>query len=309
MTKTSQTYCYKRLSVSKYHKPSFQQKEKDVLYGIQGMTLSASNVILITNSNTNLEELDQELLKKTVLLVHPNSGHDNISSQFIKKSHFPIIIGNTIRANAVSEYILSCVFKFFCSLPSSNIWEDGRLFDRKLLKDSKILIIGYGHIGKIVHASLSHLTTTVDVLDPHKAARNMIIHSHLDELNLGDYDVIIMACSLNETTKHMIDESLLSKLKKNVLIINAARGKLINECDLVSFLKMNPGSFAFLDVFENEPYRQPKDFWPKNCFKTSHIAGVYKNLDEEIINFEKSVINLFINNKKDFKNIVLNHSI
>ena len=150
MTKTSQTYCYKRLSVSKYHKPSFQQKEKDVLYGIQGMTLSASNVILITNSNTNLEELDQELLKKTVLLVHPNAGHDNISSQFIKKSHFPIIIGNTIRANAVSEYILSCVFKFFCSLPSSNIWEDGRLFDRKLLKDSKILIIGYGHIGKIV---------------------------------------------------------------------------------------------------------------------------------------------------------------
>lgn len=88
----------------------------------------------------------------------------------------------------------------------------------------------------------------------------------------------------------MIDKHFLNALKDSALIINAARGELIKTNDLVNFLKANDEAFAVLDVFEKEP----NDFFEfsdlRNIKLTSHIAGVYKNIDLHTIDFETSVI-------------------
>ena len=64
--------------------------------------------------------------------------------------------------------------------------------------------------------------------------------------------------------------------------------------DLLKYLNETPGATAYLDVFEEEPYNDKTAQLP-NLFKSSHIAGVYKNIDQEIIGFTQTVIQNFVN--------------
>ena len=98
----------------------------------------------------------------------------------------------------------------------------------------------------------------------------------------------------------MINESFLSQLKENVTIVNSARGALIDWNALIPFLEKNKSAAAFLDVFEVEPH-PIEETNLLNLHMTSHIAGVHERLDEEIIEFEKTVIQDFQNlSEKDF---------
>jgi len=67
----------------------------------------------------------------------------------------------------------------------------------------------------------------------------------------------------------------------------------VDESSLKNYLLTNPDSFAYLDVFEKEPFEKEWHGFPQ-IWKTSHIAGVEKNLDSKILDFEKKVIQDFL---------------
>ena len=108
-----------RTGASSYQNSSFLKKEQTLLENITGVkyinslkeTVKDLPFILVTNTHTNMDEIPEVILNKTALMIHPNSGHDNISDEFIKEAAFPIVVGNPIRSNAVVEYIMSCIFK------------------------------------------------------------------------------------------------------------------------------------------------------------------------------------------------------
>jgi D-3-phosphoglycerate dehydrogenase len=107
-----------RTNSSTYQDSEFFNNEKQELEKIDGVHYIKSLTeiddeipfILISNTHTVPEELPEILLDKTILMIHPNSGHENISKGFVRKMNFPIILGNPIRSHAVAEYILSCLF-------------------------------------------------------------------------------------------------------------------------------------------------------------------------------------------------------
>ena len=96
--------------------------------------------------------------------------------------------------------------------------------------------------------------------------------------------------SLNKKNVGFISENSFKKMKKNVLFINPARGKLVNEKHLIHFLEENSEAFAFLDVFEQEPLSFEKFAHLKNVKLSSHIAGVFNKLDQSIIDFETDIL-------------------
>ena len=100
-----------------------------------------------------------------------------------------------------------------------------------------------------------------------------------------DADAIIMACSLNDTSRHMINADIMPSLKKDVVIINGARGPLVEQSSLLAFLKTNELAYAYLDVFEKEPFDSADFENMANVGLTSHIAGVHECLDDGILNF------------------------
>jgi D-3-phosphoglycerate dehydrogenase / 2-oxoglutarate reductase len=284
-----------RLSISPYQNTDFLEKEKAALSDFEKNGLLGE--ILITNTLTNISAIDPDQIK---LIIHPNSGYDNFPVDFVQKANFPIVIGNEIRAQAVCEYILFCLFKRFGEFPNQNIW-DRKLRNRFLLKEKNILIIGQGHIGKLLRTTLQGLVKKIFAVDPfvEEAAKS------LDEVPLKNCDVVILCASLNPTSYHLVNQDFLEKLPTNFTLINPARGDLINQEDLLKYLKLNPSSFAFLDVFKEEPNEM--DFSANtNLFTTSHIAGVFENLDDNIIDFERRVLHDFIHRPLEFSQIYKN---
>lgn len=289
----------KRINSSPYFSPHFLKLEKETITGMTGaevLPLDSQRPasILITNTHTDLSALGPDQLNLCELIIHPNSGYDNFSAEFISQNDFPVVIGNPIRAHAVANFILSALFSHYSPLPEDRSWNVSRKWPRKLLAELNVLILGMGHIGSLISSGLGPLVKNIHIYDPYLGRT---------ELDFNNVDVLIPVCSLNEKNHHFINRERLLLLNEDFLLINAARGDLINTSDLLSVLKMRPDAYAFLDVFEKEP-ADFSEFYNivQNISLSSHIAGVYKNIDTHTVNFEARVIFDFINlNKSEFE--------
>lgn len=285
-----------RCNTSPYQSPDFSYKEKKELesLGINYLDTNQDASILITNTLTKIPDLD---IKGVELIIHPNSGYDNFPLSFVEKANVPIIIGSEIRASAVSEYILYCLFKRFSKVPFQKSWNRSWK-GRSLLRDQQVLLIGRGKIGTIIKDSLLPLVEKIWTVDPF-INEDDILNTPF-EAPLHQCGVVILCSGLNETSRNIIDAKFLKSLPKDATIINAARGKLINQEDLLSFLKERPEAYAYLDVFEKEPAVLEELNLP-NLSLTSHIAGVFDALDDTIIAFEKRVITDFKHERENFE--------
>lgn len=82
-----------------------------------------------------------------------------------------------------------------------------------------------------------------------------------------------MHCNLDENTKHLINKDRLNMMKKDAILINAARGPVHDEVAIVNHLKANPEFQVGLDVFEDEPLMKPGLAECKNSALVPHIAS------------------------------------
>jgi D-3-phosphoglycerate dehydrogenase len=299
-------YVY-RCNISKYQAANYAQKERNIIEKL-GLTYLPPELsptiqpdIVITNSNTVLsaQSFDWSKIK---LLIHPNSGYDNIKETIIKQiQDGPIILGNPLRANAVTTYCLQALFNAFTSPPTHLTWDHQREWNRINMDQLNILLIGHGHIGTLINQSLRPIVKQLDIYDPYRDAPSQIA----ELTNLSHYHAIILAPSLNHSSHHIVNQDFLHQVRSNAVIINAARGKLIHQQALIQFLKDNPHAKAYIDVFENEPadFSEWSDLISsKQAHLTSHIAGVYKNLDQKILEFVETTISDFLTlNQIEFK--------
>lgn len=90
---------------------------------------------------------------------------------------------------------------------------------------------------------------------------------------LKEADVISLHCNLDATTHHLINRERLSIMKPNAVLVNAARGQVIDEAALVTHLKANPEFRCGLDVFEDEPAMKPGLKDCPNAVIVPHIAS------------------------------------
>ncbi|ENH74460.1 Glyoxylate reductase [Fusarium oxysporum f. sp. cubense race 1] len=148
-------------------------------------------------------------------------------------------------------------------------------------------IIGFGRIGrriaekaykaldmKIIYNDIAQMPSSIE--EPLNAT-----FKSSDAL-LGEADCVVVATPFAGET--LLNKAGLSKMKRGAKLVNIARGKLINEADLVEALSSGHLSGAGLDVFENEPYISPELLKMKNVELLSHNAGA--SLDSHI-GFEK----------------------
>lgn len=285
---------FHRLDLSPYQATSFPEQEIQCLKEL-GITYTADPSraqILISNTHTDFSKLNASITKEAELLIHPNSGYDNIPCSFVTEATFPILSGNSIRANAVTEYTLASLYQHFSPIKHQASWQAGRKWDRKRIADQNILILGHGHIGKLLEHSLTPVVKSISIYDPHKDK---------NELVTKDIDVVLVAASLNPTSMHLIDSSFLSHLNKGWTLINGARGKIVHQEDLKEALNKDSQSFAYLDVFNEEPFNESEFQNISNLVTTSHIAGVTKNLDQLILGFEAEVLKSFVTHRSNIE--------
>jgi len=278
-----------RLNISPYQSGDFSRKEQNAVAALGHQYFSDiqradknAPTIFISNSNTDFRKIKIENIFSNIkAIIHPNSGYDNLSKELATQNRFPVILGNPIRAMAVSNYILSALLTHSSPIKHSPMWDQSRKWPREILQHKKTLIIGYGHIGKLLHQCLKPLSNNIVIFDP---------YCGFDHFDYSGAEIIIIAAGLNQSSYHLINHQVLSQVSPKALIINAARGKIINQTDLKRFLVNNPQSHAVLDVYEDEPFNANEFTEIHNITTTSHVAGVYNGLDDAIINFVADVV-------------------
>lgn len=152
-----------------------------------------------------------------------------------------------------------------------------------LLAGKSIGIVGYGAIGKKVASIAEALGMTVNVYsrDPEAAIAS---------------DVVSLNCPLTKENTRMVNEEFIKKMKDGAILINTARGKLIDENALAEALRSGKLSGAGLDVMANEPPEKGNPLVGlENCFITPHIGFIP-------IEARRIVIDTCAENLKSFMN-------
>lgn len=146
----------------------------------------------------------------------------------------------------------------------------GHYFSRSLA-DKQVLLIGYGGVGKAVEKRLLGFNCTVTPVAT-KAREHVRAISDLAKL-VPNADVVILTVPLNDQTKGLVDASFIAAMKQDALIVNVARGPVVDTDALVQAL--NNGKIrAAVDVVDPEPLPADHPLWSApNCLITPHLGG------------------------------------
>jgi phosphoglycerate dehydrogenase-like enzyme len=113
-------------------------------------------------------------------------------------------------------------------------------------------VIGFGNIGRDVVALMEPWGMRVVVSTPHPTDEPGVTHVQLDEL-LAEADVVVVTCPLKPETYHLLDARRLALMKPTAVLVNVARGAIVDQAALVEALRAGRLGGAGLDVFEKEP--------------------------------------------------------
>ena len=142
---------------------------------------------------------------------------------------------------------------------------------RTSLSDSKIGVVGFGSIGKQVAKNLAGFE--VEVVGFSRSGKDGA--KKIEELDtyLPTLDVIILILPLNEESRHLFNKDRLAKMKDGALLVNVARGPIVDTDALVA--ELNTGRIhAALDVTDPEPLPTGHPLWKaKNCLIVPHVGG------------------------------------
>ncbi len=205
-----------------------------------------------------------DLGNKLKIISRHGVGYDNIDLESSKKKNITIAITATANAVAVAEHVMFMLLNiskrksmYDQAVKSGNFNQRNKLPKTIELWKKNILIAGFGRIGQALIKRCLGFEMNVFVYDPFVTAQKIksLGGNKIDNLNnaIENMDMISLHIPLNNETKNLINMRLLKKMKKNCIIINAARGGIINEKDLDNALKENLIFGAGLDVFNIEP--------------------------------------------------------
>ena len=154
-------------------------------------------------------------------------------------------------------------------------WEPN-IFLGKSIKGKTLGIIGLGRIGTMAAKKVSGLEMKVlynkRSPDPEAEKEYGIEYADLDRL-YSESDFISIHLPLTDETRGMINNDAISKMKHGVMLVNTARGAIVDEHALVDALREGKLGGAALDVFETEPNINPELVGMENVILTPHIAS------------------------------------
>ena len=183
-------------------------------------------------------------------------------------------------APAVADFTLGLILTLLRSVHISNtemhdgVWN--RYFGRRL-SEVTIGIIGVGRIGtRVLNRTKAFGTPRIlvnDTMPDFELSRNFKLEWVSKEKIFQESDIVSLHVPLTHLTKNMVRKEQLLSMKKDAIIINTARGGIINEQDLYDVMQAGHLNSAAIDVFDLEPYAGPLR-GIKRCLLTAHMGSM-----------------------------------
>jgi (S)-sulfolactate dehydrogenase len=262
------------------HDAGLVERRRDLL-----TSLEAADALIVRNRT----QVDAALLAaapRLRVVGRLGVGLDNIDLTACEARGIEVIPARGANALAVAEYVIGAAFvllrgAYFASeAVTSGEWPRTALGSGRELAGKTLGVVGFGSIGQLVGRLARALGMTVNGFDvdiPASAAlwaEQQTAPRRFDDL-LRDADVVSLHVPLTPATRHLINAGKLELMKREAVLINTARGGVVDEAALAAALKAGKLAGAALDVFETEPL--PAGSPLVGCpglILTPHIAGV-----------------------------------
>ena len=217
-------------------------------------------------------------------------GVDNVDLDIATKNK--ILVMNTPLGNleATAELTVGLMFSLYRHIHNANAsthegkWEKAKFMGTEL-KGKTLGIVGFGNIGQRV-AEICKVVG-MQILTNSNSASDEVLNSFgakkvsTEEL-ISSSDVLSLHTKLSDQTKNMLNKESIATMKSSSVIINCARGGLINESDLKDALNNDVIAGAAIDVYETEPATENVMFGAKNLLLTPHLGASSKEAQSNV---------------------------
>lgn len=220
-----------------------------------------------------------------------------------------VIVCSNAGANAVAvaelalTHILVALKKYVYRYEEMKKGKFPQMIESRLLRDKTVGIIGLGNVGTSLIRLLKCFSSKImGISRSGRTRKNIDFVGDIGDLDylLSQADIVVLALPLTKETRGLINREKLKLMKKDAILVNVARGKIIVEKDLFEHLKENPQFTAALDTWWHygDEFKQEYPFEKlPNVLMTPHCGGVYENFWEDLIRHAAENVKLFYEGK------------
>lgn len=243
---------------------------------------------LIVRSKTTI---NRELLGESPTLKfigRAGAGVDNLDVDYLKEKNIKVLHAAEGNRDAVGEFTIGLLLSLLRNIPRSDKQVREYTWDREgnrgeELSGKTVSLIGFGNMGQSFAKRLSGFGCKVLAYDKYKSrfSNSICVEATMDEIH-EQTDIISFHIPLTRETKGMVTFEYLNRFKKNIIVLNTARGEIIYLKELIQALESGKVRGAALDVLENEKLDKLSDDQKQtfeylkgksNVIFTPHIAG------------------------------------
>jgi len=249
---------------------------------------------LIVRNRTQVRGALLQALARCKVVGRLGVGLDNIDVAACEARGMQVIPATGANALSVAEYVIGTAMLLLRGAYQSQAamvqgqWPRNALSSGREIHGKTLGLIGYGSIGQLTARLAQGLGMRVQAHDALMAADHPAFSSTsvqavgLDTL-LASSDVISLHVPLLPSTQHLLNAARLARVKPGAIVINSARGGVVDEAAVVAALRSGHLGGAALDVFEQEPLKSGASFADcPNLILTPHIAGVSLESNERV---------------------------
>ena len=212
----------------------------------------------------------------------PTMGYDPVELHGVPAGVTVTTAGDAY-APTVAEHAVTLLLALVRRLPEAvrnaeqHTWDQSGATAIGTLHDATVTVVGFGNIGRQIAARLRGFGARIIAVTrsgrPDPLADEVVPSDRMHDA-LGRSDAVVLAVPLNATTRHLIDARALAAMRPHALLINIARGGVIDQTALATALAEGKLGGAGLDVTDPEPLPPDDPLWSlPNALITPHVAG------------------------------------
>jgi D-3-phosphoglycerate dehydrogenase / 2-oxoglutarate reductase len=268
---------------------------------------------LVIRSATKVTAEIIEAASNLKVIGRAGIGLDNVNIPAASKKG--IVVMNTPEGNTITaaEHTMAMIMALSRNIPQASAslkegkWEKKR-FQGKEIFNKTLGVIGIGRIGRLVAEKAKAMNMKIIVYDPY-IKPDLIERMDMEPVSFDELlqrsDYITIHTPATDETINMINKDTIAKMKKEAMLINCARGGIVNEDDLCEALTSGHLSGAALDVFNKEPPGKTKLICLPNLICTPHLGASTKEAQDKVAKdvAEQIIAYLFYGSVKNAVNV------
>jgi len=236
---------------------------------------------MVVRSATKVTKNIISAAKKLKVIGRAGAGVDNIDVPTAKKNNMIVMNTPGGNSNATAEHAFALIMSVLRKIPFANETTHKAQWEKKNIKGTELSkktlgIVGFGNVGvrlsNLVKGFGVNILVSSKSLESRKKDFSHVKNVSFDEL-ISTSDIISFHCKAPPDGKPLISKEHYKKMKPTAVIINTARGNIVDENDLNAALNENLIAGAALDVYSKEPAKENILFNNPKAILTPHVAA------------------------------------